>query len=94
MSGVTVHTMMASTSLASMPRCASAHWAASMAMSEVAMSGVGDVALADTGALENPLVVGLYQLFEVLIGEDTRRGIATERGDFGLWQCFVLNDPG
>ena len=94
MSGVTVQTMMASSSVASMPRCASAHLAASIAMSEVAISGVGDVALANAGALQDPLVVGLDQLFQILVRQHARRGIAPERGDFRLWQCFVLNASG
>ena len=41
---------------------------------------------ADAGALHDPLIVGLHQLFEVLVGEHAGRGIAAERGDFRLWQ--------
>ena len=89
MSGVTVQTMMALTSDASMPRCASAQRAASIAMSEVAISGAGDVALADAGPLQDPLVVGLDHLFQILVGENARRRIAAERGDFRLWQCAL-----
>ena len=48
--------------------------------------GGGDVALADAGALDDPLVVGLDHLFEVLVGEHARRDIAAERGDFRLWR--------
>ena len=94
MSGVTVQTMIASSSVASMPRCASAQRAASIAMSEVAISGRGDVALADAGALHDPLVVGVDHLFQVLIGQHARRRIAPERADFRLWQCFVLESLG
>ena len=94
MSGVTVHTMMASISDASIPRCASAHFAAAIAMSEVAISGFGDVPLANPGALHDPLIAGVHQLFQVLIGQNSWRSIAPERGDLGLGQCFVLESSG
>ena len=38
---------------------------------------VGDMPLRDPGALQNPLIVGLDHLFEIVIGQDARRRIAT-----------------
>ena len=43
---------------------------------------VRDMALADAGPLQDPLVVGLDHLLEVLIGEEARRRVAPQRADF------------
>ncbi len=67
-----------------MPRCASAHLAAAMAMSEVATFSVGDVALANAGALDDPLIVGFDHFFEIVVGEYAGRYVAAQRGDFRL----------
>ena len=48
--------------------------------------GPHDMALADSGAIHDPLVVGLDHLFEVLVGEHARRSVAPQRADFGLGQ--------
>src|SRR6185436_17082718 len=42
---------------------------------------IDDVALADAGALKDPFVVGLDQLFEVGVGEHSRRDVRREAGD-------------
>ena len=84
MSGVTVQTMMASRSR--WPRCraaASAHRRRLDRHVGGGHLGRGDVALANARALQNPLVVGLDHLFQVLIGQHARRRVATERADFG-----------
>ena len=44
---------------------------------------VGNVALANARALQDPLVGGLDHVFQVLIGEDARRDVGSERSDFG-----------
>jgi hypothetical protein len=36
----------------------------------------GDVPFPDSGAVQNPLIIGLYQLFEVLIGEESGGRVA------------------
>ena len=56
MSGVVVPTTMKSMSCGVRPACAMALSAASFARSDVADAGIDDVALADAGALQNPLV--------------------------------------
>ncbi len=42
-----------------------------------------DMAFADAGALDNPLVRGVDHLFEVSVGQDARRDIGSECGDLG-----------
>ena len=46
---------------------------------------IGDVALANAGTLDNPLVVGLDHFFQIVISQNARRNVATERSNFGLW---------
>ena len=41
--------------------------------------GIGDVALGDSGALQNPLIVGLDHLLQVVVGEHARGHVATQR---------------
>ena len=76
MSGVTVQTMIASSSLASMPRCSSAILAASTARSEVATSGSAMCRSRDADALHDPFVAGLHHLFQILIGQNPGRRVA------------------
>ena len=93
-SGVTVQTMIASSSVASIA-----------ALRQRALRGrdrhvggrhfrFGNVAFTDSRALHDPLVVRIDELFQVLIGEHSRRRIAPERADFRLWQCFILESLG
>ena len=42
-----------------------------------------EVAFADTGALNDPLVIGFDHLFEVGVGKDTLRDVSAEGADFG-----------
>jgi hypothetical protein len=49
-------------------------------------AGLQNVPLPDAGALDNPLVVGLNQLFEVVIRHDPRGNVTSERRDFRLGQ--------
>ena len=48
--------------------------------------GRGDVALADSGALQNPLVGGIHHLLEVLVRQNLRWHIATVGADFDVNQ--------
>ena len=79
---------------------ARAHLAASMAMSEVAISGPAMWRSRIPVRLHDPLVVGLDHLFEVLVGEHAGRSVAPQRADFGLGQVcpflqkFRVTHPG
>ena len=42
-----------------------------------------DVALADTGAFDDPLVRGFYHLFQIFVGEQARRDVGSQGADFG-----------
>ena len=44
-------------------------------------AGLGDVALADAGALQDPLVGGVDQLLEVRVGQHPRRHVGGQAGD-------------
>ena len=44
------------------------------------------MALADSGAVYDPLVVGRDHFFEVLVGEHAGRRVAPQRADLGLEQ--------
>ena len=81
-SGVTVHTMIALTSEASMPRLASATRAASTAISDVAISGRRDVAFGDADAVHDPFIGRLDHLLQVGIRQDAGRHMDAERGYF------------
>jgi len=59
-----VHTRMQSSSVASIPRCSSAHLAAHAARSEVATSGAAMCRSDIPRAFQYPLVAGLHHLFE------------------------------
>ena len=67
MSGVTVATMITSTSLAVDPALLQAHRAASTARSLVATPLLHNVPFADSRPLRNPLVVGRDHLLQVSI---------------------------
>ena len=41
------------------------------------------VALADTGALHDPLVIGIHQLFQILIRDDLGRDVRSKRRNLG-----------
>jgi hypothetical protein len=41
------------------------------------------MARANPGALNDPLVVGVYHLFKILIGDDFGGNVSAERGNFG-----------
>ncbi len=83
MSGVTVATMMASTSVGSTPRAARQRRRGFDGQSLVADPFVDEVTLADAGALDDPLVVGVDHFFEVCIGEDTGWNVGADGGDLG-----------
>ncbi len=88
MSGVTVQTMIASSSVASMPRSCE-HDARGFDRHIGRRDfGRGDVALRNSGSLENPLVAGVDHFLEILIGQHARRHVAAERTDFSSWQIF------
>ena len=78
MSGVTVPTMITSTSLGSMPRAARHFFAASTQMSLTPLPLGEHVAFLDAGALHDPLVVGVHHFFEVLIGKNLRGNVGSE----------------
>ncbi len=46
-------------------------------------SFVDQVTLADSGALQDPLIGGVDHLFQVLIGKDARRNVGAESSNFG-----------
>ena len=81
-SGVTVQTRMRR-ALPVDTRVAKATLAASTAMSEVAISG-GAICLLDPGSLDDPLIVRLHHLGEIVIGEQIGRGITTNAGYLAL----------
>ena len=83
MSGVTVATMMTSTSAGEMPRFGKADLCGFNG--EVAGGGAGgdDVALADAGALGDPLIRGGDHGFEVFVGEELGWDVDPDGGDFG-----------
>ena len=57
--------------------------------------GGRDVTFADSGAFENPLIIGFDQFLQVVIGKKSGRGIAPQCGDFRSWQIGrVLKDSG
>ena len=90
MSGVTVQTMIAFTSDGIDP--ALGERAAGGLDRHVGgrHSGLGDVALPDPDAFHDPLVVGVDQLFQVLLGQHVGRSVAAERSDFRLGQCGLF----
>ena len=73
MSGVTVPTMMASTSVGRNAARGQAFLRRFRADVADAQSLGQHVPLADTGPLHDPLVVGVHHFFEVLIGEHIGR---------------------
>jgi len=66
MMGVTVQTMIASSSFASTPRCANAHRAAAIAMSDVAISGISPGAIVVSLTRIRRAVLGLEYLPVIL----------------------------
>ena len=56
-------------------------------------AGLGDVALADPGALQDPLVGGVDQLLEVGVGQHARRHVGGEAGDLDGAELPALRDP-
>ena len=90
MSGVTVHTRIASTSDASIPRCSSAFLPLLPPYRRL-LSPAADVPLQDAVALDDPLVVGVHHLFQILIREHSWRRVAAERSYFRFVQCFSLS---
>ena len=83
MSGVTVPTTMRSTSCRSKGCDSCRFFTASTARSLAATPLSDQMALADAGALQDPLVGGVDHLFQVLIGQNARRNVGAESGDFG-----------
>ena len=83
MSGVTVPTMMASMSVAAIPRCARAFLAACDREIAGGNALVDDMPLADADAGHDPFIVGVDHFFEVGIGEQARRHIRAQSADFG-----------
>ncbi len=81
MSGVTVATMIASRSLAAIPRCARALFAASAARSLVRNTFVDNMAFADADAAHDPFVVGIDHFFQVGVGEKTWRNVGAKSAD-------------
>ena len=83
MSGVTVPTMMTSTSVGcnaarrqTLLRRLDAHIADALSLGQ-------HVPLADTGPLHDPLVVGVHHLFEVFIGQHIGGNVGAERRNLG-----------
>ena len=79
MSGVTVPTMIISTSLASIPRAARHFFAASVHISLTPSPLASTCRSLDTSPLHNPLVVGIHHLFQVLIGKHLGRNVGPKR---------------
>jgi hypothetical protein len=50
--------------------------------------GVRNVAFPNTDPFEDPLVGSLDHLFQILVGKDTGRDVATQRRDFSFGQYF------
>src|SRR5450432_3836562 len=56
---------------------------------------VHDVAFANAGARQDPLVGGLHDFFEVPIGQDSGRDIGSQGGDLGAHQlAHSMDSPG
>ena len=94
MSGVTVPTMMTSTSVGcdaarrqALLRRLRAHVAHALSLGQ-------HVPLADAGALHDPLVVGVYHFFEVLIGQNIGGNVGSERGNLGAPAHHGANGEG
>ena len=89
MSGVTVQTRIAFTSVRVDP--ALGQRAAGGLKRQIGgrHTGVRNVPLANADAVHNPLVVGLDQLFQILIRQNVGWRVATERSDFRLGQFVV-----
>ena len=83
MSGVTVPTMMTSTSVGCDAARGQAFFCGLNADVADAQSLGEHVPLADTGPLDDPLVVGVDHLFEVLIGENLGGNVGAERRNLG-----------
>ncbi len=80
-SGVSVATTMRSMSSGSRPATATARLPAMAPMVAVVSCGRGDAPLADTGAAGDPLVGGVHDAGQVVVGEHGLRGIRTPAGD-------------
>ena len=83
MSGVTVPTMMTSTSLGADAARGEAFFCGLSADVAHAFARRELVPLADPGALHDPLVAGFYHFFEVLIGDHIGRNVGSERRNLG-----------
>ena len=78
-SGVAVAQMTRSMSTGSMPARTSAWREAAMPRSDVSSPVVGDVALLDAGALDDPFVAGVDDAGEIVIGHHALGQIARRR---------------
>jgi hypothetical protein len=86
-SGVVVATSSRSRSLGCRPAASSAARAAAVARSLVSFTLCGDMALADAGALYDPLVIGIDQFLEVRIGQDVCGKITARAENSGIVQA-------
>ncbi len=83
MSGVTVPTMMTSTSLGADAARGQAFFRGFRAHIAHAQAGGELVTRLDPGALRDPLVACFHHLFEVLIGDHVGRNVGSERRNLG-----------
>ena len=81
MSGVVVPTTMKSMSAGVRPARSIACSDASARQVRRRHARIDDVALADAGALQDPLVAGVDHLLEVGVGQHARRHVGGEAGD-------------
>ena len=94
MSGVTVPTMITSTSAGRDAARGQALLGGFNAHVADALPLGQHMALADAGALHDPLIVGIHHFFEILIGENLRGDIGAERGDLGAPAHHGTNGEG
>ena len=83
MSGVTVPTMIRSMSSGVRPALLDRRERRFLRQIGRRDAGIDDVALANAGALHDPLVRGLDQLLEIGVGQQARRHVRREALDFG-----------
>ena len=79
MSGVVVPTMMTPMSSALMPGLRERLDRRLLRQVRRGHAGIDDVALADAGALQDPLVVGVDHALEIVVGQQPRRHVGGER---------------
>ena len=81
MSGVTVATMIASMSVASIPRLRQRDLRCLNGHVRSGDLGRGDMTGVNADTCQNPLIRGIDHLLEIEVGEQTGRGVTSQRAD-------------